>query len=746
MPDLTASDRRLQAIVSAYFFSQERSSLLRKVLAFLAVILRPGPANALARTTTMTSTATRSHGPNGLTRLFTDRKIGTKIGAGFACVLLLTALSSGAAYVAFGDLDRDVDAYSNRVTVAGIARDVDRDFLALRRYVREYLATGSEQVLETGLKRRDSTKESIAKGLETMKNPERLARMRAISEKVDSYAKDFEKLVVLKRDQDRLIHEVLDPAGARLTATLEQLQQRAGTGNAATAVLAADALKDALTARLAVNKVIGRHEPSAAEAANRSFDELADAMAALKPAVSGEDMHRLLRDAEADAARYRETFAAAEQASRAIGGLMDDRMAPLAESVANDARDIKDSVVADQARLQTSVDETVTSTGNLILTLAGGALALGVILAWLIGRSISVPIQRIGAVLMELAGGNKTVEVPYADRKDEVGENARSAQTFKENLLRVERLEAEQAEAGRRAADERRRDMHQLAESFEAAVGTIVETVSSAAGQLQAAAQTMSSTAEETTRQSTAVAAAAEEAASNVETVASAAEELASSTREIGGQVERSTVIASQATRDAESTNAKVRALADASQKIGDIVKLISDIAGQTNLLALNATIEAARAGEAGKGFAVVASEVKNLATQTAKATSEIATQIGEIQTATIESASAIAQHHLDHRRGEPDRLRHRLGGGGAGRGDPGDRPQRPAGLAGRPRGDQQHRRRQPRGVGLQRGVEPGAVVVGRARPPGRPPAPGGGDVPRDGARRLSFELSAGPT
>jgi methyl-accepting chemotaxis protein len=591
---------------------------------------------------TLTAATTTSHGSSGLGRLFTDRKISTKIGVGFACVLLLTALSSGAAYLAFGQVEQDVEAYSNRVAVADIVRDVDRDFLALRRYVREYVATGSEQALDIGLKRRDAVRASIAKGFVTMKNPERLSKLRGISEKVETYARDLDRLVSLKRDQDKAIHQVLDPSGMRLTGALEQLRQRASAGNVATALLAADALKGALTARLNVNKVIGRHEEAAVEAANRAFGELAGTLSTLRSAV-GDDMRKLLGEAEADAARYRDAFKAVETSAQALAVLMDEDMAKLAETVANDARDIKETVVADQTRLHESVDATIESTGSLILTLAAGALALGALLAWLIGRSIAVPIQRIGTVLMELANGNKAVEVPYADRKDEVGANARSAKTFKENLLRVERLEAEHREAERRAAEQRKADMHQLAEAFESAVGTIVETVSSAAGQLQTAAQTMASAAEETTRQSTAVAAAAEQAASNVETVASAAEELASSTREIGGQVGRSTEVASRAARDAEATNAKVHVLAEAAQKIGDIVGLITTIAGQTNLLALNATIEAARAGEAGKGFAVVASEVKNLATQTAKATSEIAAQIGEIQAATTESAAAIA-------------------------------------------------------------------------------------------------------
>ena len=181
-----------------------------------------------------------------------------------------------------------------------------------------------------------------------------------------------------------------------------------------------------------------------------------------------------------------------------------------------------------------------------------------------------------------------------------------------------------------------------LADNFETSVKAVVETVSSGATEMQGSAQTMASTAEETSRQATAVAAAAEQASANVQTVASAAEELSNSIQEISRQVAQSNAIARNAVDEAKKTNDKVRGLAEAANKIGEVVKLITDIASQTNLLALNATIEAARAGEAGKGFAVVASEVKSLANQTAKATEEIAGQIGAIQSATGEAVEAI--------------------------------------------------------------------------------------------------------
>ncbi|ALK09969.1 methyl-accepting chemotaxis protein [Blastochloris viridis] len=275
-----------------------------------------------------------------------------------------------------------------------------------------------------------------------------------------------------------------------------------------------------------------------------------------------------------------------------------------------------------------------------------GALAVAAMLGAAVFGFVGVgnPVRRIAAVLERLANGDKTVDIPFTRRGDEVGDTARAAQVFKDNLVRMDLLDAERLEAEARAEAEKKQAMHELATSFESAVGGIIGAVSSAATQLQGAAQTMSAAADETNHQSSAVAAASEEATSNVQTVASAAEELSASVSEIGRRVNESARIAAEAAKDADATAGKVARLSQAAQKIGDIVGLISTIAGQTNLLALNATIEAARAGDAGRGFAVVASEVKSLADQTAKATAEISAQIEEIQSSTAESATAIGQ------------------------------------------------------------------------------------------------------
>jgi methyl-accepting chemotaxis protein len=267
-----------------------------------------------------------------------------------------------------------------------------------------------------------------------------------------------------------------------------------------------------------------------------------------------------------------------------------------------------------------------------LLCLAAGAILIA---------SVSRPIQLMTLAMNRLAGGDKTVEIPARDSKDEIGAMAQAVDIFKQNMIRAEGLATEQG-AEQASKTRRQAAIERHIVIFQTAVSVSLDTLAKAASEMQTTSQGMSDTAEETSMQASTVASAAEQASVNVQTVATATEELSASVGEIARQVTQSTKIAGQAVEQAVRTNETVLGLSAAAQKIGDVVKLISDIAGQTNLLALNATIEAARAGEAGRGFAVVASEVKSLANQTAKATQDISAQVAAMQGATREAVEAI--------------------------------------------------------------------------------------------------------
>lgn len=294
-----------------------------------------------------------------------------------------------------------------------------------------------------------------------------------------------------------------------------------------------------------------------------------------------------------------------------------------------------------------SSDALTALTGRTITIVLGAivasTLAVALLGIWLIRRGVTRPLGLLLGVMDAMRGGTYAVSIEGVERRDEIGTIAKGLEAFRGELSAAEETRKAQdaTKAAENAASSRRAA---LAEGFVARMQHVAEAFARSSGEVADSARTLSATAEETTRQAQAVAGAAEEASLNVQTVAAGAEELSASIREINMQVTRSATVAKAAAGEAASTNAHINSLSAAAQQIGEVVDLINNIASQTNLLALNATIEAARAGEAGKGFAVVASEVKQLASQTAKATDEIGRKITEIQSKTIVAVESIAQ------------------------------------------------------------------------------------------------------
>uniref|UniRef100_Q07NT6 Methyl-accepting chemotaxis sensory transducer n=1 Tax=Rhodopseudomonas palustris (strain BisA53) TaxID=316055 RepID=Q07NT6_RHOP5 len=344
------------------------------------------------------------------------------------------------------------------------------------------------------------------------------------------------------------------------------------------------------------------------------------------------------------AIQFAATAASAEDNSKAAGRLKQECV-PLIQNAIAAQRQLTDDVSKASAQAADQLTaETRSTIWTTYVTLGIGLLLNLAFAMWIGIAGLSHPIDRLKAVMQAFANNDLSADVPGKEARDEIGDMARTVEVFKTNALEVERLKQQQLELQERSAAQRKADMHKLAADFEASVGEVIHTVTSAAGELESDARALTSTAEREEHLASTVAAASEEASANVQSVASATEEMTASIYEIARQVQESSGIAHQAVDQARLTNERIGALAKAAARIGDVVNLINNIAGQTNLLALNATIEAARAGEAGRGFAVVASEVKALAEQTGKATGEISQQIAGMQSATDESVIAIKE------------------------------------------------------------------------------------------------------
>ena len=369
------------------------------------------------------------------------------------------------------------------------------------------------------------------------------------------------------------------------------------------------------------------------------FDEFKKFQATVTDIVAAEVLKQQLMD---EVKAYRDIFAQWIEYS--------DKVAPpvaIIEYNANSMIPVADQIIG-SAKSYTNVAAAALATSQkrtrVIITGVGIATVLiGLWLSWLIGRSIARPLNGLADVMTRLADGDTSARIPATRASDEIGAMARTVIVFRDNMIERERLTSVQS----RSAAEKEQRSEAVASAIVAFRGSIQQALANLRGtanQLEMSSTKLNGAADAVTAEASTAENRVNAASHNVTSAATSVEELAASIGEIAGQAAKSTEVAARAVSEARRTAQTMTELGTAATRIGEVIGLIQAIAGQTNLLALNATIEAARAGEAGRGFAVVASEVKSLAAQTARATAEIAGQIGAIQSAAVDSAQAIEQ------------------------------------------------------------------------------------------------------
>jgi methyl-accepting chemotaxis protein len=589
----------------------------------------------------------KSAGKNagGLLGFMNNLKVSTRIFGGFGIVLALLALAGGLSVFALGDAEVTFEEYHSLAEQANAVAVVQAHLLTTQNKVKDFIITKSDTAADAVHKYVDRTIADIEHALTVVQDPDRKAVLSGMAEEMAEYERHFDIVIDLNNQRNAVVTEVLEKAGPRVEKELSEIMDSAyADGDADAAYETAVVQRQLLLAELHATEYLVNNREDTYKKTMHEFEELTASANALASRLRNPRRRALAQDAAEYIGKYHDAFDKVHGIIVEQNTEITSELDVIGPRIAKSIESYEVSIQEQQSRIGTEAAAHIHQSVIIGIVVAGVSLVFGALMAWIIGTGISGPIQRMTAAMKEIAEGNKTIDVPSLDQKDEIGAMAGAVQVFKENALEVDRLNEEQAERDRKAEEEKRQAMMALADDFEASVKQVVTSVSTGASDITAAAQQLTAAAENAVQKSTAVADASTEASGNVQTVAAASEEMSSSIQEIARQVSDSTRSTGEAKEEVEQTDAVVRDLADAAQKIGEVVTLISDIAEQTNLLALNATIEAARAGESGKGFAVVASEVKNLAQQTAKATGEIAQQIDGVQSTTDTAVQAIGR------------------------------------------------------------------------------------------------------
>ena len=570
---------------------------------------------------------------NSLTGLLASISVRTRIIA-LALIPVIGFLANGLTYISGeGDVGTAFETVKYSAALSGASRDFKSSIAALRIIVKDFTANPSENLVV-------SFQEAHARAVQSL-NAIAASIDRPHAENIDSLRKD---VMALRDTFTELVREQKILGFDENTGLRNNLRQ---AGNAVeriinenmTWVAEADASKLMMTLLL-MREFEAEYRLTQSDLTKQQFfvtyKKFTDTFALI------DGTPEMKNSLEREVKTYADTFAKwvdgydRVQPLRAVIDIDSQNMLPRADDIIERA-----SERADDASSALTASQANTRTG--IIAVGIGMVAFGLGFSWLIGRSITRPLNGLSGVMKRLAAGDTGARIPATGARDEIGEMARAVIVFRDTMIEREKLAAIQADASQ-AQSQRNNNIGLTIAQFKHSVESALTKLRGASMKLEMSSTDLNKSANVMSNEARTAEQRVAAASDNVTTAAGSIEELAASIGEIASQAAKSTDVAGRAVSEAQRTVTTMADLGGAATRIGEVVGLIQAIAGQTNLLALNATIEAARAGDSGRGFAVVASEVKSLAGQTAKATEEIADQIGSIQSAAADAARAIEQ------------------------------------------------------------------------------------------------------
>ncbi|MFN3197664.1 MAG: methyl-accepting chemotaxis protein [Bradymonadia bacterium] len=570
-------------------------------------------------------------------------KISTRIALGFAVLSTLVLLNGIAGWQGLEHAQEQVGELAAINEKSEQAAQIRTHLLRVQGDISEFRRTGSPEILKKITDQLGSVKKELGESMARFEGEARQA-FTELEALILKYGQAFEEAAQYDQTARKLIVGTMAPAGERINEHLSNMLEEAGKADERFAIdTVSRGFEQTLTGRLNVAQYILNQDEDTFDDAQSGFNLAVLSLGALSRTSPQPKVKALATKAVEDIEVYREALADVEEALVERNTVMTEQLEPAGKQIMTSVETVTQRLAGERESVIATSSEATAGAQNTGLTLLLLSCVVAFAAAWMLSRSVTVPVKALNSAMAELAEGHLEVGVPGLRRRDALGQMANTVLVFRDHAREVERLRASQVEAEARAEAERSASLRQIAEELESSLMGVVSEVEGAVSQVGENAQQMDTQARETISQSEQVARTSAQAARNVDGVSEAARSLSAQIADISDSLSKAAEGVSTASDRAEQATDIMDRLNDAAQEVGSVVQLIKDISDNTGLLALNATIEAARAGELGKGFAVVADEVKNLATQTGRATTNISALVEMIQTTTQEAVQAIA-------------------------------------------------------------------------------------------------------